>query len=175
MSWHYLHVLAPVAGLAVNVLIQVAGFRLFARLGLLKSIIVGFAGGLIGMVAADVFVLLSRSAAAGEFAAALVTNLIIYSALGYCYFHFVNLGETARRVRILREIYDAQDGLTMERLLSRYNAEEIVRLRLDRLLGKGQVLLREERYFIGRRTVLLMARAIIALKLLALGKRSEFD
>ena len=37
--------------------------------------------------------------------------------LGYCYFHFVNLGETARRVRIVRELWQSEDnrvGLTVK-------------------------------------------------------------
>lgn len=169
MSHDLLHALMPVAGLGVNVLCQVACFRLVPRLGLLKSIVIGFAVGMIGTAAADALV------GAGLVAAGLLTNIIIYAALGYCYFHFVNLGETARRIRVLRELHEAEDGLTLTDLLARYGADQIVSARLARLLASGQIVLRDGRYFIGRRTVLLMARSIVALKGLVLGRRSEFD
>ena len=169
MSHDLLHALMPVAGLGVNVLCQVVCFRLVPRLGLLKSIAIGFAAGMVGTVAADAFV------GAGLVAGGLLTNIVIYAALGYGYFHFVNLGETARRIRLLRELNEAEDGLTLTDLLARYDADQIVRVRLARLLASGQIVLRDGRYFIGRPTVLLIARSIVALKGIVLGRRNEFN
>jgi len=163
------HALMPLAGLGVNVLCQIVCFRLVPLLGLLKSTVIGFAVGMVAAVAADAIV------GAGFVAAGLLTNIIIYAALGYGYFHFVNLGETARRIRVLRELHEAEDGLTLTGLLARYGADQIVRVRLARLLASGQIVLRDGRYFIGRRTVLLIARSIVALKGLVLGRRNEFD
>ena len=169
MSHDLLHALMPVAGLGLNVLCQVACFRLVPRLGPLKSIVIGFAAGMVGTVAADALV------GGGLVAGGLLTNIVIYAALGYGYFHFVNLGETARRIRLLRELNEAEDGLTLTDLLARYDADQIVRVRLARLLASGQIVLRDGRYFIGRPTVLLIARSIVALKGIVLGRRNEFN
>jgi hypothetical protein len=104
-----------------------------------------------------------------------VTNFLIYAALGYCYFHFINLGETARRIRILRELYEAPDGLPLEGILERYNAKHIVEMRLRRLIHNGQIVERDGRYYIGSPVMLLIARSITLLKVVILKKKSEFD
>ena len=47
-------------------------------------------------------------------------------------------------------------------------------MRINRLLSTGQITLRAGRYYLARRTVLYMARVIVLMKLVVLGKRSEF-
>ena len=91
------------------------------------------------------------------------------------YFHFINLGETARRIRILRELHEPPDGLTLDGLLARYNAQEIIERRISRLIETHQIVLRDGRYFIGKPFVLWMARSLVVLKFILLGKHSEFD
>jgi hypothetical protein len=108
--------------------------------------------------------------AAREMTAAFIVNLMTYGALSYGYFHFLNLGETARRVRILREIVEANRPLSLAEILERYDAREVVRNRLERLTGKGQVLFRDGRYTVARETVLRMAQAVDWLKRLLLGR-----
>jgi hypothetical protein len=103
-----------------------------------------------------------------------IVNLVTFSALGYGYFHFINLGVTARRIRLLIELMESEGGLAYEELLQKYNAREMVDNRLGRLLDSGQVVLTEGKYFIGKPVMLLMAKAMVAMKLLVLGKRSEF-
>ena len=76
---------------------------------------------------------------------------------------------------MLTEIYDSKVGLSIEEILKRYGAGEIVKKRLDRLLGNGQLIYRDDKYFIGKPDVLFMSNFIILLKLVLLGKRSEFD
>lgn len=171
MGW--LLALAPVAGLAANVAVQVAAFRLLPGRQLLRSVVVGFAAGLLVTAAAVAVGDPDRplpDTIAGGLLAVLTT-----AALGYGYFHFVNLGETARRVRILTEFAEAGGRLTVADLLARYNAAGVVRVRLDRLLSKGQVVRTGDRLAVGKPTVLRMARTITALKQLVLGKTSEFD
>ena len=102
-------------------------------------------------------------------------NLLIYAALGYCDVHFINLGETARRIRILRELYETPEGLSQEEILKHYNAKHVVDMRLRRLLGNGQIIERQGRYYIGSPVMLFIAKSITALKFVILGKRSEFD
>jgi hypothetical protein len=166
---------APVIGLAANVGVQIASYRLAGRRGLLTSVVAGFAAGLVATAVVVIATCVVGEEGAGVTAAQLVLNLATAGALGYGYFHFINLGETARRVRILREFVEAGGALSPQEVLERYNAQAIVQVRLGRLLKTGQVTLRDGRYYIGRTTVLTMARIMEALKVLVLGRRSEFE
>lgn len=165
-------VLVPMAALMLNIAIQVAGVRYIMTLGILKSVLLGFAAGFAGLVALE-FVL--SDGLGWVLVVDTATGAVTYGALGYCYFHFINLGETARRIRILREIYEAGGSLTIEGILKRYNAKEIVHHRLNRLLANGQIRYENNRYFIANQTVLNIAKIIGLMKLLMLGRRSETD
>lgn len=170
----YLHVLLPIIGLIINVAVQIFGVRYIPALTLLKSILVGFVVGGTSVIGLEYYLGLYVPTLP-HILWGLMTNLLIYAVLGYCYFHFINLGETARRIRILRELYEAPEGLSQAEILERYNAKHIVDMRLRRLLGNGQIVERQGRYYIGSPVMLFIAKTITALKLLVLGKRSEFD
>lgn len=149
----------PVICLLINVLVQILSFRFAVKKGLLNSIFIGFFAGFLSLVVIEFqFKLVS-----------VLTNTVIYALLGYCYFHFVGLGETARRIRMLIELYQSGDGLTMDEILSRYNAEEIVEKRLNRLISNGQLISRDGRYFVGKPAVLFIAGAATLLKRLLHG------
>lgn len=175
MFYSYLQVLNPILGLMINVLVQALSFRFIQGLGLLKTVFLGFFAGLLSVLVIESYIFFAASVHFNDFFMILVANAIAYASLGYCYFHFINLGETARRIRILREIYDSEDGLSLDEILQRYNAREIVEKRISRLINNRQILYKDGRYYIGSPIVLLIARAIIAMKVLLLGRRSEFD
>jgi hypothetical protein len=101
---------------------------------------------------------------------------LAYIALAYLYvFGFFNLGESARRVRLLIELDAAgARGLTLGDVLAAYNARMIVDARLGRLLAGGQIEERHGRYVIKRKTALLVARLLVVLKIIFLGSGSEF-
>lgn len=103
--------------------------------------------------------------------------IVSYLCLVYCYFFgFFNLGESARRVRLLIELYLAGErGMTLEEILSAYNARMIVAARLDRLLSSGQIIEKDGRYFVGKPIMLYLAKALVLMKVLFLGGKSEFD
>jgi hypothetical protein len=105
----------------------------------------------------------------------MVTNIIIYGSLGYCYFHFINLGETARRIRIMREIYESPTGLTKTEIAKKYNAPEMVEKRLSRLINTGQLIEINGQLKLGKKTVLFMANILTTLKIIFLSKSSEFQ
>jgi hypothetical protein len=105
----------------------------------------------------------------------LFANLMTFIALGYGYFHFVNLGETARRIRLLREIYSEPNGITKTELVRRYNGKTMLELRLNRLLSKGQIIACGDRYFIQSRLMLIITQIMVTLKWIIIGKKSEFD
>ncbi|OGR69977.1 MAG: hypothetical protein A2089_11530 [Elusimicrobia bacterium GWD2_63_28] len=151
---------SPLVGLAFNCLVQVLACRRDRRL--LRSVYRGFAGGA------------AACALACGFGEELPPALVTYAALGYCYFHFINLGETARRVRLMRELAEAGPaGLGKEELLSRYNARTMVEARFRRLLDNSQVVERNGRYYVGKPAVLWMARLVLLLKKLLLGRAGE--
>lgn len=153
-------------GLGINVTCQVFISRYINRFGLLKSIFVGFAVGAISLLAIELY--------SSNHISSVLVNIITYSALGYCYFHFVNLGETARRIRLIMELVDLESGLSVEEILQRYNAKEIVTRRLGRLIKNGQIICKNNRYYIGSPLMLLISRLILSLKIIILSKKSEF-
>jgi len=84
----------------------------------------------------------------------------------------VSVGES---VRILRELRESKDGLTLEEILERYNALEIIKARLQRMQNNKQIVLRLERYFIAKPSLLYIAKTIALLKWVLLNRQSEFD
>ena len=160
----------PVVSFILNVICQIFAVRYIKSLGLLKSIFFGCAFGLVVLLVA-VFIYLNGKANLSQS----IYSLVTYGALSYCYFHFINLGETARRIRLLRELIDSKDGLSVQEILERYNAKEIIEKRLSRLIKSGQIVFRDGRYYIGKPIMFLIANIITSLKLIILGKKSEFD
>lgn len=148
----------PFLGLMVNICFQILFFRIFPKIGLLRSLFLGF---ICGLLVAGVI----------GFGAKLIINIIIYVLWGYCYFHFVNMGQTARRIRILTELKDAPEGLSLRQILERYNAKHIIECRLNRLIDHGQIICKNDRYYIRNPSMLIMARFLVALKRIIFGVR----
>lgn len=171
----YVIALSPALGLAVNVLVQVLGYRFSRSRNLLKSIFIGFGFGMVFMLLIDASLHISSGEKALEALSLSVLNVMTYGALGFGYFNFVNLGTTARRIRMLVELKESGDGLTYEGLFERYNAREMVERRLRRLLDSGQIVKRDGRLFIGVPFVLIISRFIVWMKVFYLGKRSELE
>jgi len=163
MASGLLQLFIPIFGLGINIAAQLLSHKRIIGLGLLKSEYLGFTLGFLLITLSELYLDTSLSL--------LIANLIIYTSLGFCYFTFVNLGETSRRVRILRELAGCLDGLTAEGILQRYNAREVTQRRIGRLINNGQVRFRDGKYYIGNSTVLLMAKVIERIKLIVLGER----
>jgi hypothetical protein len=168
------HAGAPIFGLAANVASQVLLCR-FARTSLLRSVVVGFGVGVAVTAGIDLWAMPWAAGPKGEQFLLLAFNTLLVGTLGYGYFHFVNLGETARRTRIMRELLSAPEGLTQEELLSRYNAREMVANRLRRLIAKQQIEARDGRLFVKKTPMLYISLAMTQAKWLVIGKKSEFD
>ncbi len=167
----YLCLLIPLLGLLVNAAAQVSLYRVRPDKGLLASIFGAFAVGFFALVLCAL--ILYGQADKKDFSAQLVLDVLIYALLSYCYFHFLNLGETARRIRILRELAEAPAGLTTGELLRRYNAREILERRISRLTKSGQIVLKNGRYYIKGHTVLLMAKIMGFMETAMLARESE--
>ena len=159
----------------VNVISQIIITRYVKKYGLLTSVILGFLVGLAIVFTIEIAHTLTSNSPISEVIGVLALNTITYGALGYCYFHFVNLGETARRVRIVRELLDSKHGLSMSEILEYYNASEIIRVRLQRLLKNKQITLRNDRYFITKSMLLYITKIITMMKIAILRKTSEIN
>jgi len=164
----------PVVLFGVNVLCQIFVIRYLKQIGLLKSIYIGFATGAVLFLSIWTWRMMAMRPDRDTIAFFFVDGLI-YSALSYSYLHFINLGETARRIRLLRELSMAPGGYTQQELLEHYNSKEIVGRRLGKLLGSGQVVCKEGRYYIGKPVMLFFSSIMSVMKFIVIGKWSEFD
>lgn len=70
---------------------------------------------------------------------------VVYSCLAYSYFHVFNMSETARRIRILSEIYLA-GPLTAGEISRLYSGSALVETRIGRLVATHQLEMRGDRY-----------------------------
>jgi hypothetical protein len=70
---------------------------------------------------------------------------IVYACVAYSYFHLFNMSETARRIRILSELYSA-GSLSAGQLSSLYDGTAVLEMRLDRLLATRQLARRTDRF-----------------------------
>lgn len=161
------------ASLAVvaNMAGQIMAYRLLPAEGkLFKSQV---AGTLIGGLA--LALLLSAAPGAAPSADVVVAGALLYLVFCYVYFHWNNMGETARRIRMLRELAAAPEGLTFEEMVARYSAQEILERRLERLTAADQISETDGRLVLTSRSVLLSARLVGLAKQVIFGGRSELD
>lgn len=161
----------PVAGLITCVLVHI-GLSRTARLSRPRA---GLAGFLAGLGAVVLPAVLLGQLPVTELALLLVAWVLTYVCLAYCYiFGFFNVGESARRIRLLIELRAAGPrGLTLEEILAAYNAEMVTEARLQRLLAGRQVVQRGERYVIGRPDLLVVARVLNGWKQVAFGSHAN--
>jgi len=171
MPIDYLNTLTPLVCLTLNVAVQITSFRYITGLSLLNSVFFGFGIGFIGVLGIEAFMLLVLPAQAKDIAPTVLTDIIIYSVLGYCYFHFVNMGETARRLRILLELFYEKNGLSMQEIVMRYGAREIIEKRLARLIANGQIVSKNGSYYIGNPVMLTISTIMRWMRVIVFGKR----
>lgn len=168
----YFNILIPVIGIFINIIAQIFLYKYLLGRRLLKSEYFGFLCGAVVLIVCEIAA--ANQSLAIDRVFLIGVDLIIYICLSYCYFHFINMGETARRIRLLRELDQAPLGLTKEEMLGRYNAEEIIKIRMSRLINNGQIKLHQGRYHIGSPVMLFVSRIIVLLKVVILGRDSEF-
>lgn len=163
--------LAATLAVLANVTGQILAYRLLRMQGrLFKSQLAGtLTGGLV------LVLLLQRGLGGGPFADIVTADVLIYAAFCYVYFHWNNMGETARRIRMLRELAAASEGLTFQEMVRRYSAREILERRLERLSAAGQISESDGRLVLTSTAILISARLVGLAKLVVFGGRSELD
>ena len=65
-------------------------------------------------------------------------GLLVYNSFSYVYFHFFNMSETARRIRILIQLYE-NNSISIDQLKNEYNSGDMINSRLERLLKMGEI------------------------------------
>ncbi len=86
---------------------------------------------------------------------------VVEAAICYIYFHFFNMSETARRIRLLHEVY-ASGSLTRDDINEVYKTSDVIHLRLVRLVAMGQLKRADGQYCLHGRTLYFAARAVFA-------------
>jgi hypothetical protein len=92
---------------------------------------------------------------------------VVYTCIAYSYFHLFNMSETARRIRILRELH-AAGSLTAEEISRLYSGASVLEARFDRLLATGQLEARADR-FVRAGRFLYVAAGLVRVWRLVLG------
>jgi len=165
----------PIVSLLINIFLQLSINYFNKKCGILKSEYFGFIGGLLFLIFFEGFFNYFFFTKAIQVEIIMITNIIIYSCLGYCYFHFINLAITARRTRLIRLLYSHKGGLTYPEILQSYNGKKMIDNRINRLIGSGQIVKKGNNYFIGNSTMLFITKIVLLLKIIIIGKKSEFS
>lgn len=156
----------PVA-LLLNILTQIVIIRVTPRRSVVISFFISFFFAAICLVGYELY--------NNSDIYFVVTNLIIFVGMAYCYFGIVNGGDTSIRIRMLRELIQYPDGLSIAEMYQIYNAEQILNIRLERLTINGQVILKDGKYYPGKSQLIFVARFFLMLKWLVLGKKHELS
>lgn len=174
MPGYYLQILAPLAGLIMNVIFQALGYRCIKDSNLMKSVFVGYLAGLVSILIFEYFFALDYRVESKEIWFIIATNIITYSGLAFCYFGLIGLGFSLR-IRILDIISRTPGGLSYADLADKFDSRGLYGKRLERLVKGGQIREENGRYYAGASVFMLLARSNAAVKRFMVGKASEFD
>lgn len=97
----------------------------------------------------------------GQITCPIVYALIVYTCLSFCYFILFTMTETARRIHILRRIFEKDAPAAMNDLAVEYSAADMLSVRIERMLALKQLKRSGDRYFIDNK-LLYRAGTIVA-------------
>jgi hypothetical protein len=167
------HLYVLVVALLCTALVQLLSVRLCAgKIGVVGSLFLGFAAGLVVLLAGEVLVCFRGLGLLADGIALGLANFVLFVCCWYFYFHFINIGEASLRIRVLREAARVS-GRPLEDLLAVYNVRTVVETRMLRLVQDGQLVVSGDRYCAGKPRMVLVAKAFAALRWLLLGEVSR--
>jgi len=157
MSADSVVILSAVVGLAAYLSIHFIVFRFLEAKGIIQGLMnVYFIGAIVTIVCFG-FLSYSRTdlittGGMGTTVFCGLVSFVVYSLMCYFYVLYIfGIYESSIRIRIMREFYKAlPKGLTLSELLACYNADFILRTRLERLVGSGEVTFDGVKYRIGK-------------------------
>ena len=163
------HILALTISLALNATVQLTSRRLLgARISVFRSALLGFFFGALTLVILRAALHFTDESSIAD-PVMLLGDFLIYVGAGYCWLHYVNIGEASVRLRLAYEILDAEPlGLTPEELAQRYGIRQIIDLRLSRLVAADELIPREGRYYLARPKMLVVARVFACMRRIVL-------
>jgi hypothetical protein len=167
--------ISPIVAMVANVLAQIILYRLRRGTHYFRSIIQAFLLGAMTLLMSETFFVVRSDLFSNRLFLALAVNLPIYFGLSYCYYNFVQLGQTSIRLRMYSEIVIHTSGISVSEIEREYNDRSFTELRLRRLLESGDVIERDGRYFVGKMRLVHVGNVIGTAKHFLLRKKSEFD
>ena len=156
-------VAAPVVGLAIDTVSHLILVRLRRWPSPYPPLVLAFVPGLVVMAAVSAWALAAMQVGIADFVGLATLNALTYGALGFGYFHFVNMGVASLRIRMLRELEDAGGALDRGRLTAGYNSTSVVALRIERLTKGEHFAVVDGLYHIGRRRRFLITARLFDL------------
>ncbi len=106
----------------------------------------------------------------GELLLAWVYAALVFNSVAYSYFHFFNLSETGRRIRMLLQLLEGEHIGINDAGATTYSSHGMVSQRLVRLLQMGQVTTTRGQYMIKGRFLLRVARLVRSIGRLTTGR-----
>ena len=155
--------IAPLAGLAFTVLVQILVAHL-SRGKVGASIMIGILAGLAVTLAVIALGRAGTPRATSGIADNWLFGIATYLALAFGFWAFLNLNITSMRIRILREILHAGGRMALSDMAVLYTPAERLRRRLERLEKGGQIMREDGRWLLGSWQVLAVARCVEAMR-----------
>lgn len=148
--------LLPIEGLLLMILVHVAHIRLQKASVAPSGIFLGFISGMLFITVGIAFAIVQN------FSFFAVSNSIadlgFYFILGYCYYHFVNISEASIRLRIFSELKHEKNFVLSK--LTSYQQNEVPLRRIERLIASGDIIFRNNKYFLGKQRYLIAAKIL---------------
>lgn len=169
-----LHLVAPIAALAVMALAHAVLSRLRPEAPLLNTLALSGIFGLVALLSVEVLIVIFGGTWVTTAILFILVDGPIYGCLAYGYANFVNLGYASVRVRIYRELLVSPGGISVAALRKQYDEEGMLVARLERLVEAGDFSKDGTRYRLNKRRLSLISWIIFTLKKIILGRTSEF-
>lgn len=161
--------LLPAESLLLMIFIHIIYVRLQKAPIAPSGIFVGFTAGIISMIL-GIFFFISKNLFLLSFLNG-AAALFFYFILAYCYYHVVNISEASVRLRIFSELKEKKCILLST--LASYQQNEVSLRRIERLLVSKDIILKNDKYFLGQKRYLIAAKILQSAKLL-LGVKINF-
>ncbi|MBM4388538.1 MAG: hypothetical protein FJ088_12405 [Deltaproteobacteria bacterium] len=170
MSFRIAALIFPFVHLIVLFLIHLCLSRIFFSGSVLKAFFVSFTVSSISFAASAAMIALHYQAPAADAIALFAGDFIIFLCISFTYIDSLSIGVWSIRIRILDEICNSKNGLTLDQLLQIYNARSIADMRIRRLSLNGQLVEKGGRFYMGgKNRQLLMAKAYLFLRRILFG------
>jgi hypothetical protein len=165
--------IAPVLGLATGCVAHLLVSRMVRKRGHYFPLLVGCGCGLIATLVTSVAALVAMDAGALDFLALVSMNVVAYLAFSFGYFNFINLNIASLRIRMLQELAESGGEMPVGALTSLYSTEDVIAVRINRLLSGGHLIERQGRFYSGKRQFLIVGRIFDLLRRAIIGEMQD--